>query len=190
MDNNIKVNQSSCNTQPEEINLEEIEKKASELLDLYELNQVPVNLYELCNRLNISISNTKFKEFENDYIVGAIKKDDNGNVKIYINKEDSLNRNRFTIAHELGHYSLGHIGNNGQRMTLARRDGYNTNNDIEKQANQFAAALLMNEKKVRKEYEELKKLKVSISTVINILSRLFGVSEQAMKFRLKNLELN
>lgn len=190
MNNNIKINKSTCNTQPLEMNLDEIERKASELLDLYELNQVPVNLYELCNRLNISVSNTKFKEYENDYIVGAIKKDDDGNVKIYINKDDSINRNRFTIAHELGHYCLEHISNNGQRMTLARRDGYNTNNYIEKQANQFAAALLMNKDKVRKEYEEMKNLKVSSSTIINILSRMFGVSEQAMKFRLKNLELN
>lgn len=182
--NNIEI------TQPLQMSQQDIEKKAIELLNMHELNQVPVNLFELCDRLNISISNTKFKEYENDYIVGAIKKESNGNVKIYINKDDSISRNRFTMAHELGHYYLGHLGQSGQRMTLARRDGYNTHDDIEKQANQFAAALLMNKDKLKKEYDELKNLNVPLSTTVNILSRIFGVSEQALKFRLINLELN
>ena len=167
----------------------DIEKKAQELLDLHELNQVPVNLYELCDRLNITVSNVKFKEYKDDYIMGAIKKESNDNIKIYINKNDSINRKRFTMAHEIGHYTLGHLGEHRQLMTLARRDGYNTDNIYERQANQFAAALLMDKNKLEKEYKELKELRVSSSTTVSILARIFSVSEQAMTFRLINLGL-
>lgn len=189
MKNDIAVKNIDSITQPFDINIDEIEKKAKDLLELHELNQVPVNLFELCDRLGIQLSNTKFKEYKNDYIIGAIKKESDGKIKIYINKEDSLNRNRFTIAHELGHYTLEHLGKSGERMTLARRDGYNTIDRIERQANQFAAALLMNKEKLESEFKELDGIPISKISKINLMSRIFGVSEQAMKFRLMNLGL-
>jgi IrrE N-terminal-like domain len=102
----------------------------------------------------------------------------------------SPGRRRFTIAHELGHWRL-HC--RGQRH--ARAAVYCRSEDIggdpetlriasarEREANRFAAALLMPEALVRREATGLK---------LNVLAlaRRFEVSAPAMKVRLQALDL-
>ena len=72
---------------------------------------------------------------------------------------------------------------------MHRRTGYNTQLPKEKEANQFAAAILMPEKKVRELYKSINNLGVSESFIIEWLSERFFVSKPAIKFRLKNLGL-
>lgn len=59
-----------------------------------------------------------------------------GTPYIFYNSEVSEGRQRFTIAHELGHVALGHLEGEGYAV---RRAG---NSEDETQANQFAARLL------------------------------------------------
>lgn len=62
--------------------------------------------------------------------------------QIYISNFTGFLRNRFSIAHELGHYFLH--SNKGERKIIAARNG---SNPCEWEANWFAAAFLMpNEK--------------------------------------------
>ncbi|PSF12409.1 ImmA/IrrE family metallo-endopeptidase [Marinobacter shengliensis] len=86
-------------------------------------------------------------------------------------------RNRFTIAHELGHVLLGHVAPGKKRK---RDTTFNSNGDWDEvDANAFAAELLMPEAYVRE--------KAKTMTDISDLASFFGVSPTAIKNRLKNL---
>lgn len=96
---------------------------------------------------------------------------------IAVNKNHHPNRQRFTVAHELGHYILNH-GN--KEDTLYRdKDGMYEPDEIE--ANEFAAELLMPSGVLRHLI-----LEQGIANVTTLAQK-FWVSEQAMLFRLKNL---
>lgn len=128
-----------------------------------------------------------------DEISGAIlydkKKDE---FKVTINQNKSKTRQYFTIAHELGHYFL-----HGEKI---RKDGYLVDNDqslsdeiilyrldsrvdtqVEFEANQFAATLIMPEEVVRKAWKIIQN--------VEECARLFQVSVSAMSIRLENLNL-
>lgn len=101
-----------------------------------------------------------------------------GQPVIYFNPAEVPTRQRFTIAHELGHHAMAH----GPRP----RDGaaaFNLMNydPIEASANRFAAELLMPEATVR-----LMASNKNYASVQSLASA-FNVSEVAMKYRLKNL---
>lgn len=74
---------------------------------------------------------------ESDFFEGKIVKRDN-NYIVYMNKsKEQMNvRDRFTLAHELGHLFLGHVD---EYEILYRRGA----NELEYAANEFAAELLM-----------------------------------------------
>src|SRR5258708_24201422 len=80
-----------------------------------------------------------------------------GSISIAINKQHPANRQRFTLAHELGHLVLH--ADQGDRLWLDKtyyfRDGSSSKGDqaAEVQANQFAAGLLMPEELVKSEVQ-------------------------------------
>lgn len=115
---------------------------------------------------------------------GQIQSAMDGGFQIIVNARESSTRNRFTIAHELGHFNLGHM-DDGHAMCRDGPEQYSTANpDIrERQANDFAACLLMPEDAVR--YV----LGRGHATSVQEMKAMFGVSEAAMRFRLKNLGL-
>jgi len=101
----------------------------------------------------------------------------NGIPVIEYNITDPRVRKRFTIAHELGHFVLGH-----ERAPRDYPDSFGSRvgSPIEVQANQFAAELLMPVEAVR--------YLVSIGTdSIDELASIFDVSKVAMGHRLNNL---
>ncbi len=93
---------------------------------------------------------------------------------ITVNKKHSPKRQRFTLAHEIGHFVLGH----GSSMCNLSFSGSNK----EIAANQFAAELLMPVKDIDK--------MVQNETNRTIMAGNFGVSRKAMDVRLKSLKLN
>lgn len=101
---------------------------------------------------------------------------------ISLNRSDSTSRQRFTCAHEIGHYlrreATGRRGLNytDYRDTLAGL-GYDTE---EVYSNQFAAALLMPAHLVWRWCE---------TKSVEEMARQFGTSTQAMDLRLRNLRL-
>lgn len=94
------------------------------------------------------------------------------------NVNEPLVRRRFTVAHELGHYVLGH-----QDVPRDSFDVSRSGNPIEVHANQFAAELLMPAHVVRT-------MALSGRTSIDELAQTFGVSRVAMEYRLANLSLS
>ncbi len=120
----------------------------------------------------------------------ALPPDESGNIAmpadgvavISLNRWDSLNRQRFTCAHEIGHYLRREEGGHwGFSFTDYRDTLAGLGVDAEEvYANQFAAALLMPGHLVRQWFPKQNAEK---------LARRFGTSLQAMTLRLRNLRL-
>lgn len=91
----------------------------------------------------------------------------------------SERRDRFTIAHELGHYFLHYLQ---PKLEGKYRFGRGSRNRAETQANYFAASLLMPESKFRSAYEEYSGDDWAIADA-------FGVSPQAVDIRAQTLGL-
>lgn len=92
-------------------------------------------------------------------------------------------RDRFTIAHELGHFYLHYRlprvnGRAIDRLRAARYGG----NQAEIEANWFAASFLMPEAKFREEYR-------AMGGDLTLLAAKFGVSTAAAGVRAKSLHL-
>jgi len=96
--------------------------------------------------------------------------------KIFVNADDHVNRQTFTIAHELGH-ALLHIDFREQYQVLLRRPMGAEADPLEKEANHFAAKLLVPKRFLDQYYK--------IASVSE-LARLFVVSEEVIRYRLKN----
>ena len=96
----------------------------------------------------------------------------------YYNPDEPKVRQRFTIAHEIGHFVLGHGNSFRDPVSNFSRDGYDYR---EVQANQFAAQLLMPEIAIN---YMIQKRNV---TRLKELAEIFSVSQVAMDYRLQNL---
>jgi Zn-dependent peptidase ImmA (M78 family) len=102
---------------------------------------------------------------------------------IYVNANNSPQRQAFTIAHELGHYFLGHTPD---EWGINRRPAAYTQAkpSSEQEADCFAANLLMPANMVKKQMRAYKLTPENY----DILAGLFGVSPSAMKNRLSSRE--
>ena len=119
------------------------DKTPYEILDLLEMKEPPFNPFTIAQKLGINV----VKDLDLDKIdtEGQISVDERGEPIIWINPLKNENRQRFTLAHELGHLAndiLPSIENPiiDSYETLYRS---NTYGGIETRANQFAAKLLM-----------------------------------------------
>lgn len=116
------------------------------------------------------------------------------------NVNDAEVRQRFTIAHELGHFLLDvREADTAQEKTLYidktypivyHRDQRSASGEhsSEVRANKFAAALLMPTELVRAEIDT-NKFDLADEQSLTVLARKFNVSTQAMAFRLAKLGL-
>ncbi|RNM02354.1 ImmA/IrrE family metallo-endopeptidase [Dickeya undicola] len=106
---------------------------------------------------------------------------DSGRRVIAYNTLDPHSRIRFTLAHELGHHVLDHT-KQGRKLREYSNQDWNDGNYIEERdANRFAAELLMPEDAIKTLINKEK-----IYSIPHLASR-FDVSEEAMYWRMKNL---
>lgn len=125
-------------------------------------------------------------------ISGHIQRQSSGQYVIRTNRREHLFRRRFTMAHELGHYVLhrsvldkaGGINDSTLYRTDPKSPHYNSHihRAHERQANSFAANLLMPDEAVRDHWSEW-------DSNLQSLYRQFQVSPSAMKWKLRNLGL-
>lgn len=167
-----------------------IESSAEKLLlDSLALGEVPIKLEKCALHLNI---NVKSVPLESD-VSGFLVLNEDATVIGY-NNQHSEHRYRFTIAHELGHFILHR---NNSRLFIEKtqrpdqrimfRDNTSSTGEYlkEREANSFAAALLMPRKSVE---EKAAEYNTEIAEdLIYALARDFNVSNQAMQIRLANL---
>lgn len=154
---------------------------AKKVLKDKKISDLPIDLASICESEKIEIVNFDFTKIENETqkkISGAIRTINNQSM-IFVNQNDMETRQRFTIAHELGHYFL-HLDNTKDKIiTSFRMD----TSPIETEANKFAAELLMPKDILHREYNKL------VIPVSDTLAQSFNVSKQAMRIRLDSLEL-
>jgi Zn-dependent peptidase ImmA (M78 family) len=116
---------------------------------------------------------------------------DKDRVVIGVNSEHPYSRQRFTIAHEIGHLVLKHQGELFIDHVVMRRDSRSAQaiDRQEIEANQFAAELLMPEDLVLQSAKKCYDQSGSLPQrqLIEQLAREFKVSPQAMEYRLTNL---
>ena len=152
---------------------------ARRILDLYWDYKIPVNIDMIAEKMGANVrylSHLDFEESGND-ISGRFDIM-NGQAVCSIRNTDSPQRQRFTLAHELGHFALGHGG--GFRDNSA---SFNLNNYDQREidANAFAAEVLMPKRAIDYVIQEK-----NITDFMQLAS-LFNVSVPAMKYRLRNL---
>lgn len=170
-------------------NIKEVRLRAKEIRKKYGLIGAAVDPLDIAKELGIKVyeqENLKTKDGQS--VSGAIIKN-NDEVRILINSGESSRRQRFTIAHELGHYFLGHLDSEkGQYIDLAR-NSLTSKSPKEADAEEFASSLLMDEDEVKERYKMTASIGMSNSQVINLLSDIFVVSKAAAYTRLSNLGL-
>lgn len=167
-----------------------IELMAHDVLESYDICELPVDPISIAHKLGVKVFERSFNPFNGDTVSGAIRKDEENNISIFVNKSDSYERQRFTIAHELGHYFM-HLQDSKdfEKVDMHRATGYTTHMPQEVDANNFAAALLMDKNTLIEKFNLVKSLKFSDYRCIEYLSNMFGVSKSAMQYRLMNLGL-
>lgn len=164
----------------------EAERDAAQLLESWWTTPtqdapLPVDPTALAYSLGIEVRVVPLPPDESGNIVIPVT----GGAVISLNQWDSGNRQRFTCAHEIGHYlRRSKSPNRGGQQFVDYRDtlaglGFGAE---EIYANQFAAALLMPAHLVYQGYAREHES-------VEALARRFGTSTQAMKVRLRNLRL-
>ena len=161
--------------------LKESITKAEEVLQKSRVTSSPVPIEEIIEDYGLKLQFIDLKE-KSDEISGLY---DFNSKTIYVNCQDSPQRQRFTIAHELGHALLHapELQKNPNLGIFYRRPlGDGAFDSIEEQqANRFAAYLLVPEAFIKEIYPSCK----SHTT----LSGIFNVSRQVIDYHLKNLGL-
>ena len=123
---------------------------------------------------------------------GQIKLDSQGKPEIYISTQDPPLRQRFTIAHEIGHF-ISYQAESYSKEPLAQKDGIlersflakmsSENLKCEQEANEIAAQLLMPEDKIKQAVARYG----GANQPVAFYAELFLVSSQAMSIRLEKL---
>lgn len=161
-------------------------ERVRQLLANNSVARAPVPVEELAAALGIEV---KYSPGSQE-VSGALIRDDSSAV-IAVNNAQHENRQRFTIAHELGHYLL----HKGTKLHFDEDFSVNFRNSLssdatdrlEIEANQFAAELLMPSHFIREDIARYMKANADAEDAVHSLSLKYKVSKRAMEFRLLNL---
>ncbi len=162
------------------------ERAAFALLSRLGIDEPPVDVANVTKLLGISLQLADLGDDCSGMLVRA-----EGGAVIGVHYAHPPNRQRFTIAHELGHFELHEGGTYVDRSTTLRlRSSANNSGSVveEREANQFAAALLMPAPWLRRELK-MHAVDLGDDESLRALCDKFGVSNQAMMYRLMNLGL-
>ena len=159
-----------------------ISQKVSQILESHWNWVLPVDIRAIAGSLGILVQNITHFDSNYDGLSGIAEIDQHGRRIIRSNVEESEQRQRFTLAHEIGHHVLGHVTSE-RHPCRDNSSNFNStvNSSQEQDANNFAAQLLMPEEAIK-----ILILRKGISDVEK-LSKEFSVSGSAMYYRLKNL---
>ena len=157
------------------------------LLEQNGVTEAPINVEHIAKGLGIAIKRAP----TDDDISGFLLRNADGNIIIGVNALHHPNRQRFTIAHEIGHYMLKHEFDHVHvdRSVLKLRSGASSSgeNQDEVEANGFAAVLLMPNNFLEHDIEQLTITDLHDDRKMRQLARRYEVSVQAMTNRLISL---
>lgn len=154
-------------------------EKAHNILSMYKITESPVDVIKIATFLGFKVIPFDFPE-----TMSAVIRIEETKKIIAVNKNKSEVRQRFSIAHELGHYLSGHDNFSHESETFIDRDKkyLDPHHREEKEADEFAAELLMPEIMLKKDV-----LENNLDAVT--LAKKYNVSEPAMWIQLINLKL-
>ena len=160
---------------------EKFERRATRLLREHGVVAPPVDVEGVAKALGISVN---YERLDND--VSGLMLVENDVARVAINESHHRNRQRFTLAHEIGHLLLH---TKGDRVFVDRRffrNQWSSKGELreEIEANAFAASLLM-PRSLIEQYLETEG-GITDTDVFRLATR-FEVSEQAMTLRLVKL---
>lgn len=154
---------------------------ADALLETAGIASPPVPVEDLIRDCGVRVLAWDFQDID-----GLVLELDTGAV-IWVNREQARTRQRFTLAHELGHHLLRHADTfhldlGGDLAPNATGGHPNYDWRAERAANEFAASLLMPASLLRR----------AVATVADVaaLASQFKVSPAAMGFRLTALNIS
>ena len=160
----------------------EIENRARRCLLSAGVVDLPIPVDRVATHLGIEIENA---DLGADCSGVLIRRGDRA--VIGVNSGDFRTRQRFTVAHEIGHFVLH------EQQTYVDAEYAVNFRDLESgsgtkteeiEANRFAAALLMPELLVKKEFNARRFDLAGDDDELRLLAKKFGVSAQAMAIRL------
>ena len=162
----------------------EVTRLINSLLKKANVRKPPVLINRIAKILNADV---KIEVLDGD-ISGFLYRDGHHAI-VGVNQSHPERRQRFTIAHELAHVVLKHHGKFFvDRGSMIFRNSFSSTGEdqVEREANNFAARLLMPEEMLKK---DLGRVSVDLDDpkAIEKLSRKYKVSVQAMTYRLTNL---
>lgn len=146
--------------------LKEARHIVASLLKAINITEAPVVLNDICKQIKKTSDLTVHGTDRLSGNIDAVLKRVDNKVFILYNTSKPINRQRFSIAHELGHFYMGHVFGNSS-IDL----GSKNNDEIE--ANHFAAYLLMPPTLLRADIK-------AGTRDIAVLSKRYQVSEDAM----------
>jgi Zn-dependent peptidase ImmA (M78 family) len=166
------------------------EREARKILERFGATRLPIDVEALADHLGATFS---YRSLDPS-ISGLLFRDDVHTI-IGVNESHPPGRQRFTIAHEIGHLVM----HRGRPILLDRSMRVNWRQDApddatdreEIEANAFAAALLMPDRHVRRQLGTLLRQHRVGDTdqLIHGLAKGFAVSTEAMNYRLIGLGL-
>lgn len=164
-----------------------IEELAENLLRQSDCLSVPVNVRKFVKANNINLQEVELEdEVSGFFLIKGLTP------HIGFNKFHSEKRQRFTIAHEFGHYILHSkeiplFVDKGEKALYRNLESSTGEIDKEREANAFAAALLMPKTLLKREIDNCEP--TLVESITDYLATKFNVSEKAMAYRLTNLGL-
>jgi Zn-dependent peptidase ImmA (M78 family) len=170
-----------------------IQALVEKLLATHGIESAPIDVEKLAKNLGADVHYQPTDENLSGFIIRSKSR-----AIIGVNSKHPENRRRFTIAHEVGHLLLHdhvqdhnevHVDGAGCGMRVRRRDQESSKgeDDHEREANFFAAELLMPAKFLEEDVADLDDADLFEDDVLGPLSKKYKVSTQALTFRLAHL---
>lgn len=156
-------------------------KVAQKLLKETEQTKPPIDVKKILERLGINLMPYPFPEK-----VSAVLLKEGQMLVVGVNNQHHPNRQRFSIAHEIGHYCLGHYKDiyvDTQSISEGRFDLGDENHDKtqEQEANHFASEILIPSSLIEKDFKAIRDAEQ--------LAKLYQVSKDALWIKLMKLKL-
>lgn len=165
-----------------------IREKVTGLLTTFDIEEAPVDVKRIADGLHIDV---RAENVEGDISGFLFRNIENSKAIIGVNVRHHKHRQRFTVAHEIGHFLL-HTGDkvhvdHGFEVRL-RDDESSKGTDIdEKEANLFAAELLMPKEFIENDLAAFGTMDLLEEILIKDLAKKYAVSPYAFTFRLAYL---
>lgn len=169
---------------------ESIKQRAAEILQAHGLYRVPVDVDALAMSLSLQVNYTAL---DDDYSGLLVIR--SGQAVAHINSKQHPNRQRFSLAHEIGHFVLHEqqqTSKDGAYVDKAMRLYHradrlaNQNAGMEREANLFASELLMPEELLRSKILD-EGYDLEDEADVARLAIVLRVSEQALSIKLTRM---